>query len=122
LPKPGDYKGTLIVITTLGGHIEGEDAFARKVTCKAFARISADGYLRVLFSDGREPIVAQFQESQDELFYQLKIDGSTREVSKTARGGFLVFLDLTGRTTSGPDGGDHLYTVASTLKLTRVTQ
>jgi hypothetical protein len=65
LPKPGEYKGTLTIIKTMKDRslAEGPPVIVKTVV-RASARVDAEGYIRVVFADDRDPILGVFSENE----------------------------------------------------------
>jgi hypothetical protein len=67
LPQPGEYKGTLTIVRTIGGRTEGEPDVVSKTVYKATARVDAEGYVRIAYAGNEDPLFGQLNDETDTL-------------------------------------------------------
>ena len=70
LPTPGLYKGVLTITKTMKNRplAEGPPVIVKTVV-KASARVDAEGFIRVVYADDREPILGVFTENESDMFF-----------------------------------------------------
>ena len=100
LPKPGQYKGTLTVTTTLEDRPLGEGpTITMKKVVKASAHLDADGFIRIVYADDRKPIVGKFDAVNPTILYAhqnaylLSFDARTISIITFGVSEFLLMPD-----------------------------